>query len=196
MSGRYLPLSVSLCHGFVMLHFFEVKRRQREASRIKRSAFLPSAHPLIAERGFMHNMHCFIFVPTAHWAAFRRPRRQPGCTATPARPGKAPTGPKKSRSGGVSARCHAKVPPKDRIFGRGRDSRHGVGALTCGSPEPAARSIRPTDENPILWRDFCSGAGRSRRIPWRFRAGGPANRSQKCRVRPNGRTRHDGERFC
>ena len=53
------------------------------------------------------------------------------------------------------ARCRAKVPPKDRIFGRTRSSRHEGGALTCGSPEPAARCIRPTDENPILWRDFC-----------------------------------------
>lgn len=58
--------------------------------------------------------------------------------------------PKKAARRGVGARCHAKVPPKDRIFGRGRDSRHGVGALTCGSPEPAARPIRPIDENPIL----------------------------------------------
>ena len=76
----------------------------------------------------------------------------------PARPGNGSrTGPGKSRSGGVSARCHAKVPPKDRIFWRTRGSRHGGGVLTCGSPEPAARPIRPIDENPILWRDFAPG---------------------------------------
>ena len=92
--------------------------------------------------------------------------------------GKSADGPEKSRSGGVSARCHAKVPPKDRIFWRTRGSRHGGGALTCGSPEPAARPIRPIDENPILWRDFCSGAGRPRHIPRRIRTGEPVNRSQ------------------
>ena len=76
----------------------------------------------------------------------------------------------------------AKVPPKDRIFWRTRGSRHGGGVLTCGSPEPAARPIRPLDENPILWRDFCSEAGRPRHIPRRIRAGGQANRSQTWRV--------------
>ena len=93
--------------------------------------------------------------------------------------GKSADGPEKSRSGGVSTRCHAKVPPKDRIFGRGRDSRHGSGSLTCGFPDPAARSIRPIDENPILWRDFCSGAGR----PRHSRTDGLANRSQTWRMR-------------
>ncbi len=174
MSGRYLPLSVSPCRGFVMLHFFEVKRRLRRASRIKRSAFLPSAHPFIAERDFMHNMHCFIFGPTARWAAFRRTRRQPGWARSPPGREKRRRDPKKPLGRDVSARCHAKVPPKDRIFGRTRSIHREADALTCGSTEPTARSIRPIDENPILWRDFCSGAGRLQRI----RAGWQANRSQ------------------
>ena len=55
-----------------------------------------------------------------------------------------------------------KSPAKGSDFGRTRSSRHGGSVLTCGSPEPTARSIRPIDENPILWRDFCSGAGQSR----------------------------------
>ena len=92
--------------------------------------------------------------------------------------GKSADGPEKSRSWGVSARCHAKVPPKDRIFGRTRGSHREANALTCGFPEPASGSIRPIDVNPILWRDFCSGAGRLQRIPRRIRAGWQANRSQ------------------
>ena len=110
----------------------------------------------------MHNMHCFIFGPTARWTAFRRPRRQPGCTATPRPAGKSADGTRRKPLGGVSARCHAKVPPKDRIFGYTRSSRREDNAMTCGFLEPASGSIRPIDENPILWRDFCSGAGQSR----------------------------------
>ena len=119
----------------------------------------------------MHNTHCFIFGPTARRAALRRPRRQPGWARPPLGREKRRRGPKKPL-GGVSARCHTKAPPKDRIFGRTRSSRHGGSVLTCGSPEPTARSIRPIDEIPILWRDFCSGAGRPRRFTRRFQAGG------------------------
>ena len=106
-------------------------------------------------------MHCFIFGPTARRAALRRPRRQPGCARSLPGREKRRRGPKKPL-GGVSARCHAKVPPKDRIFGRTRGIHREADALTCGSPGPAARFIRPIDENPILWRDFCSGVGRPR----------------------------------
>ena len=70
--------------------------------------------------------------------------------------------PKKAARRSVGARCHAKVPPKDRIFGCTRSSRREDNTLTCGFLEPASGSIRPIDENPILWRDFCSGAGQSR----------------------------------
>ena len=110
----------------------------------------------------MHNMHCFIFGPTARWAALRRPRRQPGCARSLPGREKRQRDPKKAARRGVGARCHAKVPPKDRIFGCTCSSRREDNALTCGSPEPASGSIRPTDENPILCQDFCSGAGRPR----------------------------------
>ena len=70
--------------------------------------------------------------------------------------------PKKAARRGVGARCHAKVPPKDRIFGCTRSSRREDNALTCGFLESASGSIRPIDVNSILWRDFCSGVGRPR----------------------------------
>ena len=113
--------------------------------------------------------------PMQHALFYIWPRGTPG--RPPAPPAGSPDAPRpppgrekrrrgpKKPFGGVGARCHAKVPPKGRIIGRTRGSRHGSGVLTCGSPEPAARPIRPLDENPILWRDFCSGAGRPRHIP-------------------------------
>ena len=70
--------------------------------------------------------------------------------------------PKKAARRGVGARCHAKVPPKNRIFGCTRSSRREDNVLTCGFLESASGSIRPIDVNSILWRDFCSGAGQSR----------------------------------
>ena len=102
--------------------------------RIKRSAFLPSAHPLIAERGFMHNMHCFIFGPTARRAAFRRPRRQAGCTATPARPGKAPTGPKKAALGALARDAMQKS--RQRIGFLGARAVAGMGTAPAAPLSP------------------------------------------------------------
>ena len=107
----------------------------------------------------MHNMHCFIFGPTARRAALRRPRRQPGCARSLPGREKRQRDPKKAARRGVGARCHAKVPPKDRIFGRTRSSCREDNALTCGFLESASGSIRPIDVNSILWRDFLLRGG-------------------------------------
>ncbi len=107
-------------------------------------------------------MHCFIFAPRHAGPPSGASAGSPDAPRSPPGREKRQRDPKKAARRGVGARCHAKAPPKDRIFGCTRSSRHGGSVLTCGSPEPAARSIRPIDENPILWRDFCSGVGRPR----------------------------------
>ena len=107
-------------------------------------------------------MHCFIFAPRHVGPPSGAPAGSPDAPRSPPGREKRQRDPKKAARRGVGARCHAKAPPKDRIFGCTRSIHREADALTCGFLESASGSIRPIDVNSILWRDFCSGVGRPR----------------------------------